>query len=351
MNEDVFMHRCFDLAKKGGKATKKNPQVGAILVYDNKIIGEGYHQEYGGPHAEVNCLKSVKEHDRALIPSSTLFVSLEPCCIYGKTPPCTDLILKSNIKKVVISTLDINPKVHGKGVSILRANGVTVSTGVLSLKGEQIIKIFRVNHLEKRPYILLKVVKSKDNFTGRIGEKIWLSNWISNIYTHRLRSKYDGIIAGSRTIVNDNPSLTTRNFPGPSPTRITIDRNATIPNHLKFFSPKGPAIYFTSNKRDLPRNIDQLIIADGTTTFLDKVVHDLFKKGIYSIIVEGGSRLISQFIKLNLWDEALVITTPIILKEGLHAENITGKLWKELNFGEDKVHHILNENQTTKHKM
>lgn len=337
MTHEQYISRCILIAQRGGKYTKNNPQVGAVLVHNNKIIGEGFHEYFGGPHAEVNCIKNVK--DKHLIPDSTLYVSLEPCCITGKTPPCTDLIINSGIKKVVISALDVNPEVNGKSVALLKEKGIHVSTGILRKEGEYLIRKFKVNYLEKRPYIILKIVKSKDNFIGKSGKKIWLSNNYTDIYTHKIRSQNDGIMAGSATVLNDNPSLTTRNYSGDNPVRITLDRNGIIPEEFHFFSKKGRSIYFTSNVRQLPPNIQQVIMNADEFSLKD-ILSTLYSRGIYSVLVEGGKNLMNAFISEGIWDEAIVISTETKLKNGISAPNINGKLITEYFIATDKIQKI-----------
>ncbi|NNF34519.1 MAG: bifunctional diaminohydroxyphosphoribosylaminopyrimidine deaminase/5-amino-6-(5-phosphoribosylamino)uracil reductase RibD, partial [Saprospiraceae bacterium] len=194
-----YMRRCFNLAHKAGKAVKSNPKVGAVLVYKNRIIGEGYHKMSGGPHAEVNCLNSVNPHDRSLIPISTLYVSLEPCCHHGKTPPCTELILKHDIKEVRISVPDPSEEVGGKGIQILKAHGVNVTTGLLPDIGHELIRPFAVRQKNKRPFIIIKIVKSSDHYIGVPGKKIWLTAPYTDVLTHKWRSEVDGILIGTNT--------------------------------------------------------------------------------------------------------------------------------------------------------
>lgn len=337
MNHEKYIKRCFSLARRGGKFTKSNPQVGAVLVHNEKIVGEGYHKFFGGPHAEVNCLQNVKNKD--LIPDSTLYVSLEPCCISGKTPPCTELIIRSGIKKVVISALDVNPMVNGKGVSDLEANGIQVISGIAKEQGESLIRKFKINNLGKRPYIVLKIVKSKDNYIGRPNEKIWLSNDLTDIYTHKIRSQVDAIMVGSNTIINDNPTLTTRNYPGENPIRITIDRNAKIPESVNFFILPGTAVYFSKSNRNLHENIHQISL-NSIDHVLSQVLESLFQMGICSVLVEGGKNLINSFLKENFWDEALVISTEKKLLEGIPAPNIHGRLAEEFFIATDKIQKI-----------
>jgi diaminohydroxyphosphoribosylaminopyrimidine deaminase/5-amino-6-(5-phosphoribosylamino)uracil reductase len=334
-----YMKRCFDLASKAGKEVKGNPKVGAVLVYKERIIGEGFHKASGGPHAEVNCINSVSPDDQSLIPLSTLYVSLEPCCHHGKTPPCTSLILKHGIKDVRISVFDPSEKVKGKGVKILEEHGVKVSTGILSDIGREVIKPFAVRQKKKRPFIILKIVKSSDHYIGVPGKKIWLTSRYTDVLTHKWRSETDGILIGTNTAINDRPSLTTRNYPGPDPVKLFIDRQhrININDHPSFM---GDYIYFSYQYRaDIPEK-RQFIISKGSE--LESIMHDLLDSQIYSVIIEGGSKMIRSFYNEGLWDEARIITTPTVLKEGVKAVNIEGILIKKYKIDKDLIQIIQN---------
>lgn len=337
------MRRCLDLASLGGKKVRPNPHVGAVLVHENRIIGEGWHQEYGGPHAEVNCLNSVLKKDRKLIQSSTLYVSLEPCSFQGKTPACTNLIIDHKIPRVVLSAKDPNPKVDGQGINILQKKGIEVITGVLNKKGKEIIRDFKVNFLKKRPYIILKLVKSRHNYMGKIGEKIWLSNQWSTLLSHRWRAEIDGIMVGTETVLNDNPSLDTRLYPGESPIRILLDRKQRIPGEAKVFHGSSTSLIISA-KEGIPssKKIEYELIDFETKDFLLKLVRRLYDRGIYTLMVEGGAKLLQSFLHEGLWDEARVISTDHPLDSGVKAPNITGKLIEKNTFQNNTYSRISN---------
>lgn len=334
-----FMRRCFDLARKADTKVKSNPQVGAVLVYKSRIIGEGFHKKSGGPHAEVYCLNSVKPDDQSLIPLSTLYVSLEPCCHHGKTPPCTSLILSHGIKDVRISATDPSEKVKGKGIRILEDHGVKVTNGILSDEGQELIRPFAVRQVNKRPFIILKIVKSLDNFIGQKGSRIWLTSPYTDILTHKWRSEVDGILIGTNTAINDRPSLTTRNYPGTNPVKLIIDRHhrINIDNHPSL---QGDYMYFSyQNRADIPKDKQYIISKESE---LESILHDILESKIYTIIIEGGSTIIKSFFNMGFWDEARIITTPKVLKEGIKAINVEGTLINEYHIDKDLIQIIKN---------
>lgn len=339
-----FMRRCFTLAQKAGKEVRPNPRVGAVLVHNKKIIGEGYHKQAGKEHAEVNCIQNVSKIDRPLITESTLYISLEPCSIYGRTPACTDLILREGIQKVVISTLDPNPLVNGNGIRILQGKGVQVIHGILENEGKKLIKNFRINQMGKRPYVILKIVKSKNNKIGQKGKKIWLSNQATTKLSHKWRSEIDGIVIGSNTAINDDPSLTNRHFGQNQPTRITFDRENKIPIASNIKDGQIPTLIFTG--KDAPenqKNLEYIPFEFENEQFILNVLDELFQRGIYNLMIEGGAKLIRSFLASGLWDEARVVSCPIILDEGINAPNVTGKLIEKKDIGGDELQIIMNK--------
>lgn len=336
------MRRCFFLARKAGKRVKSNPQVGAILVHKNRIIGEGFHEIYGGPHAEVNAVNSVKDKDKGLIKESTLYVSLEPCRISSKTPPCTDLILKNGIKQLVVSTTDPNPPMAGKSLLHLGSEGVDVTTSILEDEGKFLIAPFQQN-LKNRPYITLKWAKSKDNFIGSAEKQIWLTNEYSKTAAHKIRAENDAIFIGTHTAVLDNPQLTTRLYPGSNPLRIVIDKEHEIPLTHHLLSDDFPTLALSQKERSLTDNRKKYVVVDfNKPAFLKHLMQDLFKKGICRIMIEGGKRTLQTFIKENLWDQAYIFNTSIRLKEGIRAPNCNGHLISNMDFMEDRMVQIKN---------
>ena len=313
--DEQYMSRCIQLAELGAGNVAPNPMVGAVLVYDDKIIGEGYHKKYGEAHAEVNCINSVEEKNKHLIEKSTIYVSLEPCAHYGKTPPCADLIIKNNIPKVVIGTKDIYKEVAGAGIEKLKNAGIEVLTGVLENECIDLNKRFFTFHQKQRPYIILKWAQSAN---GKIGsannERILISNDYSNRLVHRWRSEESAILVGTNTALKDNPSLTTRLWKGKNPIRIVIDKNLKLPHELKIFSKTTNTIIFNSLKNTIEENVEYIKLENKN--FLEEILRTLYKLNIQSVLVEGGAKTLQSFIDKGLWDEARIITN-----EGMIIEN------------------------------
>lgn len=330
------MRLCFDQALKAGKATKSNPKVGAILVYQNKIIGQGYHKKYGEAHAEVNAIASVPKELRQYIPQSKFYVSLEPCCFVGKTPACTNLILENKIKDVRISVRDPFPNVNGKGIAILKSHGVKVTEGILEEEGKQIIKPFIANNIKKRPYVILKVVESKDGFIGKPDEQVWLSNDTSKIMSHKWRSEIDGIMIGTNTALVDNPSLTTRLYPGDHPTRIVFDHRERIPKSHHILSDQHKTVILSEKSDyDLASVSNKRHIQINRKNTMQEMLEKLLEIGIYTLMIEGGSKLISSFVKSGSWDECRVIRCPIRLEKGIKSPLIHMKYVQKTNLDGD----------------
>ncbi|MCL4106734.1 UNVERIFIED_CONTAM: hypothetical protein GTU68_048178 [Idotea baltica] len=340
MNHDSYITRCIDLANSAGGNVKLNPNVGAVLVNNNRIIGEGYHQEYGGPHAEVNAINNVSENDKHLIPESTLYVSLEPCNIQGKTPPCSSLILKHGIKKLVVGCVDPNPRIAGTSLDFLAAKGVDIIKNVKQNECEQLIKPFKVNILKNRPYVTLKFAQSKDFYISRKGEQTWLSNEYSKVWSHKLRSENHGILIGTNTAIIDNPSLTNRLYSGTSPLRICIDLKNKISENSYLLSDLHPTLLINEiPRKNLPTNKEQ-----WTRPFnMKSMLEELYKeKQIGRLIVEGGAYTLKRFIAENLWDRAFVINSMKKLEEGVKSPNVIGYLENSLSLESDKLLTILN---------
>lgn len=318
IDNDYYMQRCISLGLKGGKDVLSNPMVGAVLVHNDRIIGEGYHQKYGGPHAEVNAINNVKDIDKSLIAQSTLYVSLEPCCIFGKTPPCTQKIIDSGIKKVVIGCLDPNPHMNGKSLEILAAHGIEVLISNIGNEAKHLIKKFKAN-LQKRPYIILKWAQSFDGFLGHKNKQVWLTNELSKTLVHKWRTETDGILIGTNTALIDNPLLTARLFEGPQPKRIVIDRNLQLPSHLNLLSDGLPTIVLNSIKESSFENLTYIKLQDFSP---DQIAQKLFQHGIYSLIVEGGKQVLQNFIDTNCWDEARIFKTKKTLSQSYNLQNL-----------------------------
>ena len=298
MSGDIeFMRRCLQLARCGEAGAPPNPMVGAVVVCDGRIIGEGYHRCCGGPHAEVNAISSVKE--KHLLSRSTIYVSLEPCAHYGKTPPCADLIVRSGIPRVVIGCTDPFAKVNGLGIKKLKDAGCEVLVGVLEDECRKLNRRFFTFHQKHRPWITLKWAQSEDGFIGK-DERVILSNALTQTLVHRLRARNGAILVGTRTALIDNPTLTTRYWTGPSPLRLTIDRHGILPPTLHLKDNSTPTVIYSHES-------------------IEEILADLYNRGIQSLIVEGGTKLLQSFIDAGLWDEARIETAPVRLGEGVKA--------------------------------
>ncbi len=327
------MQRCFDLAIKGLGKTKSNPMVGAVLVYEDRIIGEGYHEIYGEEHAEVNCLKHVALSDQHLIAQATMYVSLEPCSFYGKTPPCSNLIIEHKIPKVVVACLDPNQLVAGKGISLLQDAGIEVILGVLAAEAEELNKRFFVNQIKKRPYIILKYALSANHFFCRADkQQQWLSSSASKRLVHQWRSEEMGILVGKNTVLMDDPALTVRLVEGTNPIRIILDRQLQLALSHQVFNANTTVIIVNQ----LQSKKDQHLIYCKANT-LEELLHELYVLGISSILVEGGLEVIQNFIDLNVYDEVREIRSSSIIEEGLEAPTIPVAYSRREEVGTDTI--------------
>jgi diaminohydroxyphosphoribosylaminopyrimidine deaminase/5-amino-6-(5-phosphoribosylamino)uracil reductase len=298
------MRRALELARLGRGATAPNPLVGCVIVYEDRIIGEGWHRQYGGPHAEVNAIAAVQE--KHLLPASRLYVTLEPCSHYGKTPPCADLILENQIRDVVICNTDPNPLVQGRGIRKLLDANCQVHVGLLEKEGRELNKYFFAFHEHKRPYITLKWAETADGFIGRQdGEQYWISGQLSRLLTHQWRSEQQAILVGTRTAAADNPQLNTREWSGPDPVRVVVDRQLSLPGNLKIFDHTQPTLVYNLKKAETLHNLEWVKLAD-TADLLPDLLADLYARNIQSVLVEGGAALLNSFLQAGLWEEACV---------------------------------------------
>jgi diaminohydroxyphosphoribosylaminopyrimidine deaminase/5-amino-6-(5-phosphoribosylamino)uracil reductase len=339
LDDNTWMRRCFDLAKQGLGYVSPNPPVGAVMVHHNRIIGEGFHTRFGYPHAEVEAINSVQQADRHLIHASTLYVSLEPCCITGKTPPCTSLIIREGIKDVRISTRDPNPAMAGSGIELLKAEGIQITEAILEEEGKSLISAFTTNILLHRPHIILKWAQSKFGYLGMKNEQIWLSDPLTKIWSHGQRAKVDAVMVGARTVETDNPSLTTREYPGRSPHRIVFDPNGRLNNAFNVFADDGQDVYYfssSSNDHLTGSHIRKYLLSDDNNT-IHQILNVLYSNKIGIVLVEGGAYLQQRFIDANLWDEAWVIQTQHPLSKGIIAPNVKGRLIEKDNVGQDRI--------------
>lgn len=322
--DELYMRRCLQLAAMAQGHTSPNPMVGAVVVCDNRIIGEGYHRRCGEPHAEVNAINSVV--DKSLLTRSTIYVSLEPCSHYGKTPPCCDLIIKWGIPRVVIGCLDPFPQVCGRGVRKLREQGIEVVTDVLEEECKALNRKFITFQQKGRPYITLKWAQSSDGFIDRIRlcdePPTQFSTATTRAWSHRLRATNDAIIVGTNTVIKDNPSLTTRYWSGRNPLRITIDRKGRIPACAALLD--GSTDTLVLGEKCLAGKAETIALQPDQST-IETLLKELRSRNIQSLIVEGGTQLLQSFIDSSLWDEARIETSPIELCSGVKAPVIQGK--------------------------
>ncbi len=302
------MRRCLELASLGAGQVAPNPMVGAVLVHDDRIIGEGFHKKFGEAHAEVNCINSVNENDRDLIPGSTIYVSLEPCAHFGKTPPCADLIIHERIPRCIVALRDPFPDVNGKGIEKLLAAGVDVKVGILEDEARELNKRFFRFHINHRPYIILKWAQTADGYIGAgEGQRLLISNEYSNRLVHRWRSEEAAILVGTRTAELDNPALTTRLWPGSSPVRLVVDMNLRLSPGLHLFDGNVKTIVFNTLRHDDSGNPSYYQVTHDTS-LVHQICNALYQMKIQSVLVEGGARLLQSFIDEQCWDEARIIT-------------------------------------------
>ncbi|MDB5202473.1 MAG: ribD [Ferruginibacter sp.] len=307
------MQRCFALARLGAGKVAPNPMVGAVLLYNDRIIGEGFHEYFGGPHAEVNCIASVKDADRSLISESILYVSLEPCNHFGKTPPCSALIIKENIKKVVISCRDPFAEVNGAGIQRLKDAGVEVVSGILESKGSAVNKRFFTFHEQQRPYIILKWAESANGkISGEDKQPVRISNALTNRLVHKWRAEEAAIVVGTQTVLSDDPSLTTRLWPGNNPVRVTFDLHGRLNKDLRLLSDEFPAIIINNNKDEASGNKLYNTLAAGEDS-IGGMLRILYERKILSAIIEGGATLLNAVIASGYWDEARIIRNSSML--------------------------------------
>lgn len=319
MTDEFYMKRCIELAQKALGNTYPNPMVGSVIVHNNKIIGEGYHHKAGEPHAEINAINSVK--NKSLLAESTIYVSLEPCAHFGKTPPCAEKIVELGFKKVVIGAMDSHDKVNGKGKKIIQDAGIDVTSRILEQECIELNKRFLTFHEKKRPYIILKWAESNDKFIDKDFKPYSISNSLVNQKVHQLRADEHAILVGTNTALTDNPSLTVRNVTGKNPIRILIDFDLKVPQNFKIFNLEAKTFVINSIKNEIVENIEFLKIEKEN--FLPNLMNILHKKQIQSLIVEGGAKTLQQFIDANLWDEIFVIKNPeLILENGTKAPSL-----------------------------
>ncbi len=344
------MNRCIQLASQGAGFVAPNPMVGAVLVYGHRIIGEGFHRLYGEAHAEVNCFDSVASADRAFIPESTLYVSLEPCAHFGKTPPCAHRIVREGIKHVVIGTLDPFTEVNGRGVSILQEAGVKTDLGVLEKECRSQNRRFFTFHECKRPYIHLKWAQTADGFmSGKTDERLHITNPLTNRLVHKWRSEEAAIMVGTKTAAVDNPQLNNRLWWGAQPIRIVVDTRLSLSGDLKLFSDTGKTVVLNeveTRSGTRTEHSAQYIKVHGLSGHNPQLICDaLYSFNIQSVLIEGGAALLNSFVRAGVWDEAHVLTnTALFAGDGLMApEKPYGTIMESYRIGNDSIEWMINQ--------
>jgi diaminohydroxyphosphoribosylaminopyrimidine deaminase/5-amino-6-(5-phosphoribosylamino)uracil reductase len=336
---ESYMQRALQLASLGIGKVAPNPMVGCVIVYEDKIIGEGWHQQYGKAHAEVNAIDSVAHQE--LLPQSTLYVSLEPCSHFGKTPPCADLLVRKNVGKVIIACTDPNPLVAGKGIRKLQEAGIPVEVGVLEKEARYLNKRFFTFIEKKRPYILLKWAQTQDGFLARSNyDSKWISNIHSRTLVHQWRSQEQAIMVATHTALHDNPQLNVREWSGKNPVRIVIDKTLQIPTHYHLLDRSQPTLCYNLLKNESTDNL--IFVKLEADSFLENLLQDLYERKIQSVMVEGGSRLLQTFIEKNLWDEARIFVGDICFGEGILAPKLPLQNMHQKQIFEDKLLYFEN---------
>jgi len=347
--DEIFMARCLELARCGEGSVSPNPMVGAVVVHDGKIIGEGYHIKHGQAHAEVNAIAAVK--DKSLLPESTIYVNLEPCSHFGKTPPCADLIKDMRIPRVVVASTDPNPLVAGRGVDTLRKAGRDVTVGVLEQEALELNRRFYTFHTQKRPYVILKWAQTLDGYIDAIRKEgdpiapIWITNELSRRLVHKWRSDEQAIMVGTNTVEKDNPKLNVRDWSGSSPLRVVLDRKLRLPASSSVYDGSVPTLVFMGNNASASQRKPELqsipelelLTIDFAKSIEQQVLTELYQRGVLSVIVEGGAALINNFVRKNLWDESRIFVGNTFFGDGVKAPNLTGELYTYDEIGDSKL--------------
>lgn len=326
--DELYMQRAIELADRAGGYNAPNPRVGAVIVYQGEIIGEGYHERCGEGHAEVNAVASVSSKNQALLSESTIYVTLEPCFHYGKTPPCVELILKHKIPRVVIACKDPFEKVAGQSIEKLKKAGVEVLVGVLEKEASWVVRRFFTTVQKKRPYVLLKFAQSKDGFMGDPSKEISISNPLSKRFVHKWRSEETAIMVGTNTALVDNPKLNNRLYFGRTPLRLVLDRTLRLPNNLHLLDDSIETWVFTAKKENSTIKNVRYVQVEFDENLLESILAYLYEQKIQSVLVEGGGQLLQGFLDANLWDEAKVLCSNTILKEGVLAPKVSNQYLK-----------------------
>lgn len=342
MTDEIYMQRCLDLAAIAMAQVSPNPMVGCVIVHDGLIIGEGYHQKLGEAHAEVNAINAVfkqyGEQAAALLKNAVAYVNLEPCAHFGKTPPCADLLVKHQLKKVVIANTDPFAGVNGQGIAKLKAAGIQVETGILKADGLKLNRRFFTRIQQQRPFIILKWAQTADGyFAPKDGTKKWISGPSAQQLVHQWRGEEDAVLVGKNTALIDNPALNTRAWPGKNPIRIVIDQHLAIALSHQLYNEEAKTIIFNELKTEVKDNIHYVQMEDMQYYLPQKIAFQLYLMDIQSVIIEGGLQILDQFIKANLWDEARVFTSSTTWNEGIKAPVLQANIIDRLTVGNDEL--------------
>lgn len=348
MKDEKYILRCLQIAKNGNAFTKPNPSVGAVIVLNDKIIGEGFTSPFGGSHAEINAIHSVDKNQE--LQEATLYVTLEPCSHYGKTPPCANAIVKYGFKKVVIGCLDPNPKVKGNGVRLLREAGIEVVIGILEKECREHHKAFLLQHEKHRPYVILKWAQTKNGFMAPAQQKerkpFWISNGYSKQLVHKWRGEEQAILVGANTVLKDNPKLNVRYWFGKNPVRIVIDRRLTLPKNSFVFDDSVSTIVIVNESISIEQgNFYNTIFEkiDFNKPIANQICSILYNHNIQSVIVEGGAKTLNAFLNENLWDEARINEGNVTIEDGIIAPDISGRLVVEDHIDSDTIRVYRND--------
>ncbi|HEX8015927.1 MAG TPA: bifunctional diaminohydroxyphosphoribosylaminopyrimidine deaminase/5-amino-6-(5-phosphoribosylamino)uracil reductase RibD [Flavobacterium sp.] len=344
--DEKYIKRCIELAQNGFGTTYPNPMVGSVIVYEDKIIGEGWHKKAGEPHAEVNAIRSVK--DKSLLKNATIYVSLEPCSHFGKTPPCCDLIIEHKIPTVVVGTVDPNEKVAGRGIKKIIESGASVIVGILENECYELNKRFFTFHNKKRPYIILKWAESQDGFLSpekQINQErkpVWITNQYSRQLVHKWRSEEQAIFTGTQTVIDDNPKLNVRDWSGNNPTRVVLDQNSRISKSSSIFDDSVKTIIFTKSEISLSTENTTFEVINFNQNIIPQILAVLYQNQIQSIIIEGGLQTLQSFIDANIWDEARIFTGQNFLKKGTKAPVLSRKNALKTYIQKDELIYLRN---------
>ena len=336
------MRRALQLASLGAPTTRPNPLVGCVITHQGRLIGEGWHRQYGGPHAEVNALVAVENPE--LLREARVYVTLEPCAHHGKTPPCADLLIEKGVPEVVICNDDPFALVAGRGIEKLRAAGVQVETGLLAGEGRWLNRRFFTFHEKKRPYLVLKWAETADGFlAGRYFQPVQISGPQAGLLTHKWRAEEAGILVGTRTALHDNPRLNVRDWPGPQPTRLVIDKNLGLPPTHHLLDGSQPTLIYTYRQPYHTANLDHVTLSEADD-LIPQVLADLYQRQVQSVLVEGGPTVLNALLKVGLWDEIRVFRAPSKLGEGIAAPRLgLSGLRSVTNVGPDELFWYVNE--------